>query len=225
MKKNQYDSLKEQIEEVSASIAKDTGYTRETAESLIKLMTAVASQQADIVTQQHNRAQRDAKILATRELLKNYHKIRASVQSAIISTDQIVDENDIKRLMEKEESMKNQQIRALAIQTARSKALLAQINSALDSFKEICTKDSDPVYRRYYSLLYLYYIYQLTVDQICERLSISRMTFFRGVEEAIKEFSIIIPLEATVKDFGDSQKRGRKGKSNGSSSLPTTDLQ
>lgn len=201
MKKNQYDSLKEQIEEVSASIAKDTGYTRETAESLIKLMTTVASQQADIVTQRHNRAQRDAKILATRELLKNYHRIQASVQSAIISTDQIVDENNIERLMEKEESMKNQQIRALAIQTARSKALLTQINSALDSFKEICAKDSNPGIQRQYCLIRARYIDQLPVASIMELYSISKGYLFKMLSEAIATLSVILFGTTAIEDF------------------------
>lgn len=198
MRKNQYDDLEKQLQEVSLSVAKDSGYTPETAEAVLKLMTAVASQQADITAQQKNIARRDAKILATRELLKNYHKIEASVKSAVVSTEQVLQENEFRRLMEQENSMRDKQIRSVAVATARSKALLAQIDSALESFKEICSHDSNPRCRREYPILYLYYIHKLPVDNICERLNISRMTFFRGLEDAVREFSVILPLEATA---------------------------
>lgn len=222
MRKNQYDNLEKQLQEVSLSVAKDTGYTPETAEAVLKLMTAVASQQADITAQQKNIARRDAKILATRELLKNYHKIKASVKSAVVSTEQVLEENEFQRLMEQENSMRDQQIRSVAVATARSKALLAQIDSALESFKEICSHDSNPRCHREYPILYLYYIHKLPVDNICERLNISRMTFFRGLEDAIKEFSIILPLEATVEDFASSKNGKASKKQRSPSTVPDT---
>lgn len=141
---------------------------------------------------QYNRAADEQRIKLAKELLENYNKIKNAISAGISSTVDVLDDTEFQRLMQREDSVKNQQVRSLAMKSATNRVLFLQINSALDEMKNVCRNDPNPRFRRQYDVLYSRYIRGWHVEAICTELDINYNYYFQIQREATLTFSLIL---------------------------------
>lgn len=106
----------------------------------------------------------------------------------------LLEDNEYQRLMELEESVKNQRLRSTAMLTAGNQVLWARLNAALDCFKELCATDPSPRVQRQYQLIYERYIAvpEKPVEDVLELLGIERTRYFTGISEATRTICVIL---------------------------------
>ena len=152
----------------------------------------------------HNRAaQKDAAVIATEKLLKNYRKLKWSIQCGTEHTMKLLEDGEYQRLMEREESVQNQNLRSAALLTAGNRVLWNQLNTALDCFREFCENDPRPRVRRQYSMVYKRYmaVPELDVDSIVELANMDKSLFYRDIREATRTISVILFGAENFRDF------------------------
>lgn len=171
------------------------------AQAIVDLMALVSGHDHKEITAQVRRDQKTQKINATKKLLQSYAKLKASVDSGVYQAIDVIDDTEIQRLMEREESVKNQQVRSLAMQAATNRVLFLQINSSLEALKTICNADQDPRFRRQYDLLYQRYILHSPIEKILATLKIERSEFYRTQRDALQTLSVILFGATTATDF------------------------
>lgn len=171
------------------------------SKAILDLLVLVSENSQKAVTAQVQREQKQHKVKAAKTLLQNYPKLKMAVESGIARTVDVLDDTEIQRLMEREDSVKNQQVRSLALQAATNRVLLLQIDSALSALKTVCNEDQDPRFRRQYDVLYYRYIKQWSIDAILTMLSIERTTYYETLNHALHTFSVILFGATSAEDF------------------------
>lgn len=183
--------LQKQYDETLIQLSKETGWSKDTTTSVLNLLLAAAR------TQQNKTAllrmeEHKNRITATKELMKNYHQLKAAVSSGISRTLDVMDDTEIQRLMEREESVRNQQVRSLALQHSANKVLFLRLNAALDEMKTICEADSNPRIKRQYGILYSRYIHRVSVEGILELYNIEQTEFFRTQKAGFETLAVLL---------------------------------
>lgn len=166
----------------------ESNLDEQSANAILHLVTL--AQQSTLA--QERRSTQEKRVKAAQRLLKNYHLLRASVRSGVTNTVDLIDESEMQLLMQREDSIKNQQVRSLAMQAATNRVLLAQIQNALREMKNVCHADRSPRFRRQYDVLYSRYIRGWAIEAICTELGIERTCYFQTLTEAMKTFSLIL---------------------------------
>lgn len=111
---------------------------------VLELVIRASEKKADTVARHNRAAQKDAAVIATEKLLKNYRKLKWSIQCGTEHTMKLLEDGEYQRLMEREESVQNQNLRSAALLTAGNRVLWNQLNTALDCFREFCENDPRP---------------------------------------------------------------------------------
>lgn len=179
--------------EEARRILKNESKLDEASANAILQMVALAaeSNRKSTLTQSQKTAQ-EKRVKAAKRLLESYHLLKASVRSGIESTADLLDDSEMQLLMQREESVKNQQVRSLAMQAATNRVLLAQIENALREMKTVCHADRSPRFRRQFDVLYSRYIRGWKIEAICTELGIERTCYFQSIHEALQTFSLIL---------------------------------
>lgn len=159
-----------------------------TAEAILRgAMSVLKDEQS-----RYNRSADEQRFTAAKKLLEHYNELRISISSSVSNTIDVIDDSDIERLMQREDSIKNLQVRSLAMQVAKNRVMFLNINSALDEMRTVCQNDRSPRFRRQYDVLYSRYVRGWAPEAICTELHIERTTYFRTIEEAIDTFATIL---------------------------------
>lgn len=190
--------------EYAETIAKTAGWSQEQSQKILD--TIIRSSMEMLIApelQKRDRAQKDAKEIATKQALKNYRLIKASVEAAVGETLQLAQDSEIVLLMEPEGGPKDRRVKSLRIQTAASKVLLRHLETALEEFRGICEDAENPRVRRQYSLIYDYYIAprEAAPEEIAAKHHIERVTFFTSIKEGIHTLSLLLYGVDSTTDF------------------------
>lgn len=86
--------------------------------------------------------QKNAKIAATRKLLENDRNLKYSIKCGMEHSLKLLKDREYQRLMEKEESIRSQNLTTNVLLTATNHVLWTRLNAALDCYKEMCKNDS-----------------------------------------------------------------------------------
>lgn len=191
---DKYSALKKEYEDTIHELAQAAGWPEEQAGRVLAVLLNVSEKQARSVTEQHRKAERTAKLEDTKNLLKNYRRLKWSIECGTEHTLKLLADNEYQRLMEMEESVQNQRLRSTAMLTAGNRVLWVRLNAALDCFKELCASDPSPRVQRQYRLIYDRYLSvpEKTVEDTLELLGIERTVYFTGIREATETISVIL---------------------------------
>lgn len=210
--KDKYSGLKKEYKDTLAAFAGATGWPEERVETLLDLILTASEQKAGLRAAERRDSLAASRIDATRFLLKKYRAIKWSIETGTEHTLKLLEEKEFQRLMELEESVENQRLRSTALLTASNKVLWAQLNAALDCFREFCENDPSIQTRRQYRMIYERYLapQEKSVQDIVELLHIERAHFFRGVQSAVGTLSIMLFGSRSVEDFFSPAAMERK---------------
>ncbi len=170
-------------------------------QAILILMKLAANEERRNASARLRRKQKQEKVIAAKKLLLNYHKLQSAVESSVARVADVMDDTEIERLMMREDSIKNQQVRSLAIQAATTRVLFLQVTNALEEMKSICRADQNPRFRRQYDFLCAKYIQGHSTEQILSSFGIERSEFYRTQQEALQTFSVLLFGATTVSDF------------------------
>ena len=200
---NKYADLERDFQKTVSELADITGWPEEQAGKVLELVIRASEKKADTVARHNRAAQKDAAVIATEKLLKNYRKLKWSIQCGTEHTMKLLEDGEYQRLMEREESVQNQNLRSAALLTAGNRVLWNQLNTALDCFREICENDPRPRVRRQYSMVYKRYmaVPELDVDSIVELANMDKSLFYRDIREATRTISVILFGAENFRDF------------------------
>lgn len=204
--KDKYSGLKKDYKDTLAALAAASGWPVEQTEKVLELISAASEQKAALRAAESRDSLIKSRVDATRFLLKKYRAIRWSIETGTEHTLKLLEEKEFQRLMELEESVENQRLRSTALLTASNKVLWAQLNAALDCFREFCENDPSIQTRRQYRMIYERYLapQEKSVQDIVELLHIERAHFFRGVQAAVGTLSVMLFGSRSVEDFFSS---------------------
>ena len=200
---DKYTNLENEYKSTVKELADITGWTNQQSEKVLALLIRVSETKAGTVARQNRTAQKDAAVIATEKLLKNYRKLKWSIQCGTEHTMKLLEDGEYQRLMEREESVQNQNLRSAALLTAGNRVLWNQLNTALDCFREFCENDPRPRVRRQYSMVYKRYmaVPELDVDSIVELANMDKSLFYRDIREATRTISVILFGAENFRDF------------------------
>lgn len=185
--RNKYGELSKQMKAVSEDIAATSGWSEEQVQTALWLLLEESVQQINAtVTRQ--------KVTLTRELLKHYRTIKKSVGNGFLHSLNLLNKTKYQRLMQREESVKNQQVHSVAVQMAANEVLWVRLNTALNCLKDICSQSSVPRIHRQYDLIYDRYLAdkEISLEDIFEKHHIERTIFYKDIGEGINTLAIIL---------------------------------
>lgn len=192
--KNQYTDLKKDFRHTVSELAVITGWTEEQSQQVLKLLTDFTGKKTSHAAEKDRLRNKYAKVDATRNLLKNYRRLKISIECGTEHTLMLLEDAEYQRLMEMEESVQNQRLRSTALWTSGNRVLWARLNAALECFKEMCAQDPSPRVQRQYSLIFEKYIAEpeKPLEDILEMMSIEQAQMYRGLREATYTLSVIL---------------------------------
>lgn len=192
--KDKYANLGKEYADTIHELAQAAGWPEEQAGKVLAVIMRATEEKANTVSEQRQRVKKHEKLDATRNLLKNYRWLKWSIECGTEHTLKLLEDNEYQRLMELEESVKNQRLRSTAMLTAGNQVLWARLNAALDCFKELCATDPSPRVQRQYQLIYERYIAvpEKPVEDVLELLGIERTRYFTGISEATRTICVIL---------------------------------
>lgn len=203
---------KAQLKELSSGLAQDLGCSEVVAEKVMSIIcdysrqaateaaTEVATEAATEKIRKQEAEKAHENVKTVRKILRNYNRVKASVACAVESTVDLLDDTEIQRLMQREESVKNQQVRSLAVQTGRSEVLLAQVEAALSKLKEISDASYHPGQKRQYALIHSKYIEDAPIEKILNRFHIERSIYYKDIRAAEELLAILLFGEKAVQE-------------------------
>lgn len=208
--KDKYMELKTEFRQTVSALSTTTGWTMEQTEDVLELVLTAAEKKTRLTAAQYQDRVKQARIEATKLLLKNYRQLKWSIESGTDNALALLEEKKFQRLMELEESAGNQALRSTALLTASNKVLWAQLNTALDCFREYCETAPSQQTKRQYRIIYERYLapQEKSVQDIIEFLHIERTHFFRGVQEAASTLSVLLFGSHSQEDFFLPMKGG-----------------
>ena len=201
--KNQYDDLKKEFQDTVAELSKITGWPQEQSKSVLELLADFTAKKAGREAEKERIQRKYAKVDATKNLLKNYRRLKLSIQCGTEHTLMLLADAEYQRLMEMEESVQNQHLRSTALWTSGNRVLWARLNAALECFKEMCGHDPSPRVQRQYTLIFEKYIAEpeQSVEDILEKLCIEQAEMYRGLRDATYTLSVILFGADSQEDF------------------------
>ena len=201
--KNQYDNLKKEFQNTVTELSKITGWTREQSKNVLELLAGFTAKKAGQEAEKERVQRKYAKVDATKNLLKNYRRLKLSIQCGTEHTLMLLADAEYQRLMEMEESVQNQRLRSTALWTSGNRVLWARLNAALECFKEMCGHDPSPRVQRQYTLIFEKYIAEpeQSVEDILEKLCIEQAEMYRGLRDATYTLSVILFGADSQEDF------------------------
>lgn len=212
--KNMIMGLNGEFQKTVSTLSGLTGWTEAQTEKILELILNVSGNKAIRVSAKCQSARKSAKVEATKLLLKKYRALKWSIESGTENTLKLLKDKEFQRLMELEESVENQNLRSTALLTASNKVLWAQLNTALDCFREYCESESSPQIKRQYRLVYERYLapQEKPVQDVVELLHIERAHFFRGIQDAVTTLSVILFGPDSTEDFFSNTAVAKYGK-------------
>lgn len=162
------------------------------ANAILQMVALAAESNRKSTLAQSQKTAQEKRVKAAKRLLESYHLLKVSVRSGIESTADLLDDSEMQLLMQREESVKNQQVRSLAMQAATNRVLLAQIENALREMKTVCHADRSPRFRRQFDVLYSRYIRGWKIEAICTELGIEQAECYRAIRNATETFALIL---------------------------------
>lgn len=201
--KNQYDDLKKEFQDTVMELSKITGWPREQSKSVLELLAGFTAKKAGQETEKERVQRKYAKVDATKNLLKNYRRLKLSIECGTEHTLMLLADAEYQRLMEMEESVQNQRLRSTALWTSGNWVLWARLNAALECFKEMCEHDPSPRVQRQYTLIFEKFIAEpeRSVEDILEKLCIEQAEMYRGLRDAAYTLSVILFGADSQEDF------------------------
>lgn len=201
--KDKYTDLKAEYAETISAPSTATGWTMEQTGDVLELVLSAAEKKARLTAAQYRDKVKQARVEATKLLLKNYRQLKWSIEAGTDNTMAMLEDKKFRRLMELEESVENHNLRSTALLTASNKVLWAQLNTALDCFREYCEAAASQQTKRQYRLIFERYLYprEKSVQDIVELLHIERTHFFRGLQEAACTLSVMLFGSHSQEDF------------------------
>ncbi len=201
--KSKYASVQPDYKNTIALLVRETGWSAETTENVVGLLMQASEEKASAVAEEKRMSQKDAKYLTTKTLLEKYRLLKVSIESGTEHTLKLLADTEYQRLMQLEESAQNQDARSMAVQTARNRVLLAQIDTALDCLKELCDNSKSSRVKRQYTLLYARYIdtQEQTVEEIMDEYGIERTCYFTTLKSAMETLSVLLFGVENAEDF------------------------
>lgn len=192
--KDKYAELGNEYRDTIAELAAATGWPEEQAGKVLALVVGASEKKAGAVAHRNRAAQKNATVNATEKLLKNYRRLKWSIECGTEHTLKLLDDSEYQRLMEREDSLHNQQIRSTALLTAGNRVLWARLNTALDCFRELCENDPRPRVQRQYHVIYQRFmaVPELDIDSVAETVNVDRSLLYRDIREATRTISVIL---------------------------------
>lgn len=191
---DKYARLSNKYREAISELASAAGWQEEQAGKVLAVILDASERKMRTVSEQRKAEQKFEKLEATRNLLKNYRRLKISIECGAEHTLKLLEDNEYQRLMELEESVQNQRLVSTALLTAGNRVLWTRLNAALDCFKEFCASDPSPRVQRQYRLVYERYmaVPEKPVEDVLELLGIERTRYFTGISEATKTICVIL---------------------------------
>ncbi len=201
--KNNYAVLENEYRETVNLLADTAGWSAEQAESIVSLVVRAAEKKANAVTAKNVQDLKNAKYLATKKLLKNYRRLREAIHMGTEHALKLLEDTEYQRLMDAEESLRNQQVQSVALQAGANRVLWAQINAALECFKGLCEESDCGKLKRQCGLLFDRYIapQEMAVEQILASYHVEKSVFYADVREATKIVSLLLFGPENAEDF------------------------
>lgn len=192
--KDKYAVLGDEYREAISELAAAAGWPEEQAGKVLALVIGASEKKAGAVARRDRAERKNSAVFATEKLLKNYRRLRWSIQCGTEHTLKLLEDGEYQRLMEREESIGNQNLRSTALLTAGNRVLWARLNAALDCFRELCENDPRPRVQRQYRVVYERFmaVPELDVDSIVELVNIDKSLLYRDIREATRTISVIL---------------------------------
>ena len=196
-RKDAYSTIKEELQETLALVAEKSGWEAGTVMELIRAVRLTEkleapAQKPPAPPPAQEKSPGEGNIAYTKYLLKNYRLLKSAVDARITSTVQMLDDAQMQMLMEREESVKNQQVRSIAMISAKDRVLFAQLESALEQMRLICEASKNPREQRQYKILVSRYIHGLSLNRTLDLYGIEKSEYFRCPTNAVEKLSVIM---------------------------------
>lgn len=201
--KNQYANIKNEFQRTVSELAVVTGWSQEQSQKVVELLTDFSAKKAGCDAEKQRIQRKYAKADSTRNLLKNYRRLKLSIECGMEHTLMLLADMEYQRLMQMEESIHNQQVRSTALLTAGNRVLWTRLNAALDCFKEMCAQDPSPRVQRQYPLIFERYIAEpeKPIGDVLEKLCIEQAQMYRDLRDATYTLSLILFGADSTDDF------------------------
>lgn len=192
--KDKYAVLGDEYREAISELAAAAGWPEEQAGKVLALVIGASEKKAGAVARRDRAERKNSAVFAMEKLLKNYRRLKWSIQCGTEHTLKLLEDGEYQRLMEREESIGNQNLRSTALLTAGNRVLWARLNTALDCFRELCENDPRPRVQRQYRVVYERFmaVPELDVDSIVELVNIDKSLLYRDIREATRTISVIL---------------------------------
>ncbi|MEH2933512.1 hypothetical protein [Acutalibacter sp. JLR.KK004] len=208
--KNKYAALEKEYLDTIARLSKITGWPAEQAESVVELVVRAAEKKAHAVTEKKYQDMKNAKYLATKRLLQNYRRLREAINLGTEHALKLLEDTEYQRLMEGEESLQNQRVQSVAFAAAGNRVIWSWVNTALDCLKGISDNAKTDREKRQYSLIYKRYIapHEYPVGEIAASLRIEQAEYYRGINSALENLSILLFGLGNAEEFILCREKG-----------------
>lgn len=204
--KNKYIALENEYKKTVNLLANTAGWSADQAESVVTLVVQAAEKRANAVAVKNVQDLKNAKYLATKKLLQNYHRLRDAINLGTEHALKLLEDTEYQRLMDAEESLQNQRVQSVALIAAANRVLWIRVNTALECLKEI--SQGDDIAMRGYELLHQRYLSprEFTIEQILTTQHIVKSTYHQSIRDATDTLSVLLFGLGNAEDFIFSQK-------------------
>ena len=208
--KNKYAALEKEYQDTIMRLSETTGWPAEQAESVVELVVRAAEKKAHAVTEKKYQDMKNAKYLATKRLLQNYRRLREAINLGTEHALKLLEDTEYQRLMEGEESLQNQRVQSVAFAAAGNRVIWSWVNTALDCLKGISDNAKTDREKRQYSLIYKRYIdpHEYPVGEIAASLHIEQAEYYRGINSALENLSILLFGLGNAEEFILCREKG-----------------
>lgn len=154
-------------------------------EDMIKVISETAIEKYREAEKKDIKIKKDKRLHNVKQLMNNYKRIEQSVKNAKAEDqDEEVKDLDIQHLMTSEFM-----VESLTQSKSRSKLMLDHVDKTLEAYKQICVVEN--VEERY-RLLHDRYIKNIPAHQLSEKYALSRRTFYRQIDRACEDMSVLL---------------------------------
>lgn len=124
----------------------------------------------------------DRRLHNVKQLLKNYKRIEQSVERGAFEEEP--ESFDLRELMSSEHV-----VESISQSKYRSKLMKSHVDKTMKAYKEICKVEN---IEERYSIVYDRYILNLPAHELWDKYFISRRTFYRELDRACEDLSVLL---------------------------------
>lgn len=151
---------------------------------LVKQITETAIEVYKAHENKELKLKQDRRLHNVKQLLKNYKRIEQSVSRGPVETEENAVDFDVSDIMSSEFV-----VESISQSRHRSKLMKEHVDKTLRAYKQICIVEN---IEERYRIVYDRYILNLPAHELLDKYFISRRTFYRELDRACDDLSVLM---------------------------------